>query len=412
MELRGTLIAAFALTASFMGLRATHAQTGDAAEASAPKRLLMHYMPWYEAPDTRGRWGEHWTGWQQQHDPEKLDGRGLPDIWSKFHPLIGPYDSTNAHVLECQLLQMKIAGIDGVIADWYGISSAADYPPIHNATQALFATAGRLGMEFAVCFEDRTVQFQLEHGQLDEGEIQAHFVETFTWMEEAWFGAEHYARVDGQPLVLTFGPIHVKDAEPWQAALGAVSPRPTLFALHHLWRSIGADGGFTWVHKDTWKGFPDDEAYVDRMQAVFDYTSSNPAEVITSVTPGFHDVYDTSYGYLPHRGGETLRESLAAAMASESDIAQLVTWNDYGEGTMFEPTHEFGYLFLEIVQEARAEEIGESFTFVASDLRLPARLFSLRNAGDVPSAQLDAISEALVQGDPALARELLVQAER
>ncbi|NBS55380.1 hypothetical protein EBT23_07505, partial [bacterium] len=26
------------------------------------KTLLMHYMPWYETPQGRGKWGSHWTG--------------------------------------------------------------------------------------------------------------------------------------------------------------------------------------------------------------------------------------------------------------------------------------------------------------------------------------------------------------
>ncbi len=75
---------------------------------------------------------------------------------------------------------------------------------------------------------------------------------------------------------------------------------------------------------------------------------------------------------------------------------QLVTWNDYGEGTMIEPTHEFGYTFLEIVQQARRKELGQAFTFTADDLRLPARLYALlRKKGTIPAAQLGVISDAL-----------------
>jgi Spy/CpxP family protein refolding chaperone len=31
------------------------------ASAGDNKRLLMHYMPWFESPDVRGFWGNHWT---------------------------------------------------------------------------------------------------------------------------------------------------------------------------------------------------------------------------------------------------------------------------------------------------------------------------------------------------------------
>jgi hypothetical protein len=49
----------------------------------------------------------------------------LPEIWSKFHPLIGLHDSTDPDALECQLLQMKLTGFIGVIVCWYGTSSTA-----------------------------------------------------------------------------------------------------------------------------------------------------------------------------------------------------------------------------------------------------------------------------------------------
>lgn len=126
------------------------------------KALLMHYMPWYKTPDVRGSWGSHWTGHQRQHDPDQTGEDGLPDIWSHYHPLIGLYDSTDRDVLECQLLQMKLAGVDGVVADWYGIAPHADYPEIHAATLALFAAAREAGMWFAVCYEDRSIQLLVD----------------------------------------------------------------------------------------------------------------------------------------------------------------------------------------------------------------------------------------------------------
>ena len=77
-----------------------------------------------------------------------------------------------------------------------------------------------------------------------------------------------------------------------------------------------------------------------------------------------------------------MRETLQAGMEGPWPMILLVTWNDYGEGTMIGPTYEFGYLFLEIIQEARRHEPGQTFRFTAADLRLPARLFQLRKSGD------------------------------
>jgi hypothetical protein len=377
--------------------------TPGVAGAAERKTVLMHYMPWYQTPDVSGRWGEHWTGWSKQHNPDALDENGQPDIWSHYRPLIGLYDSADEAVLECQLLQMKLAGIDGVIADWYGIARAADYPPIHAATQKLFAKAGELGMSFAVCYEDRTIEYLLKLGKLEEAAIGSHLAETFQWTDRAWFGADHYVRVDGRPLVLNFGPIFVKDGSAWDHGLAAAEPRPAFYALHHLWRGVGADGGFTWVHPDVWSGSPDADEIQRRLAATFGRVADDSRRIITSALPGFRDVYEHSHPVVEHRAGYTMRETMTAALRSPSPIVQLVTWNDYGEGTMIEPTHEFGYLFLEIIQELRRAEAGSAISFNSDDLRLPARLLELRRTqrGD---EGLDQIARDLASGRVAEAR--------
>ena len=52
-------------------------------------------------------------------DPEGgKDGRAT--LASHYHPIIGPYDSGDPDVLEYHALLMKLAGIDGVVIDWYG----------------------------------------------------------------------------------------------------------------------------------------------------------------------------------------------------------------------------------------------------------------------------------------------------
>ena len=73
--------------------------------------------------------------------------------------------------------------------------------------------------------------------------------------------------------------------------------------------------------------------------------------------PGFVDFYkDGGWGdglgwSIPHRGDTTLIETLDLALQSDVDMIQLATWNDYGEGTMFEPTVEFGFTFLSTLQK-------------------------------------------------------------
>jgi hypothetical protein len=383
-------------------------QPVETAPTSKPDRkiVMMHYMPWYTTPAVSGEWSGHWRGWRSQHHPDQTTTNGLPDIWSNYHPLIGVYDSSDPAVLECQLLEMKLAGVDGVIPAWQGIGQVADYPAIHRATCALFDACGKFGMKFAVCYEDRSVQLMVDWKELSPDQIPAHLAQTMQWMQKEWFTKPQYLPFHGRPLLLNFGPIYLTDKAVWDAAFNSIPTRPTFFALHHLWRKVGGDGGFTWIHHDPWEE-TDEQKIRQRIGEVFTYFSTNSDEVIVSAYPGFNDVYDQHLPSLDYRGGKTLQEAMEVAMAGPWPLIQLVTWNDYGEGTMIEPTHEFGYTFLEIVQQARRKASGGAFAFTADDLRLPARLLALRRKADVPTSELDHISQLLNNGACAEARRLL-----
>jgi hypothetical protein len=370
----------------------------ESATAPGRKTLMMHYMPWYTTPSISGEWSGHWRGWRSQHHPDQTTTNGLPDIWSHYHPLIGPYDSSDPDVLECQLLEMKLAGVDGVIPAWNGIGEVADYPSGHKATRALFDAAGRLGMKFAVCYEDRSIQLMVDWKKLQPDQITNHLAQTMQWMQKEWFTKPQYLQYHGHPLLLNFGPMYIKDKAVWDAAFNSISNRPSFYPLHHLWKPVGGNGGFTWVHYDPWEDTPTEARIRERIEEVFTYFSTNRDQVIVSAYPGFNDVYDQHLRSLDYRGGKTLQETLDVAMAGPWELIQLVTWNDYGEGTMIEPTHEFAYIFLEIVQQARRKEIGNSFAFTADDLRLPARLLALRKKGTIPRVKLDQIAELLNRG--------------
>ncbi len=362
------------------------------------KMVLMHYMPWYKTPEKRGAWGSHWTGHQREHNPDNIKENGLPDIWAHYHPLIGLYDSTDPDVVECHLLQMKLAGVHGVIADWYGIGNTADYPEIHEATQVLFDACAKLGMLFAVCYEDRTVQLKVEWKQLQPDQTTNHLAETFQWMQDNWFNQPHYVRLDDRPLVLNFGPIYLKEKDIWAEAMKGLPTKPHFFALHHLWRIAGADGGFTWIHHEPWDGPQDRDVVRTRIGEVFRYFTGNPDEVLVSAYPGYQDVYGANNAVLDHRNGDVLRDTLHVGLNGPWKIIQIATWNDYGESTMIEPTHEFGYTFLEIVQQSRIDEPGSTFKQTPDALRLPAQLLALRKSATADANRLDELSYLLAQG--------------
>ena len=149
--------------------------------------------------------------------------------------------------------------------------------------------------------------------------------------------------------------------------------------------------------------------------ASFDQKAGAWPAFVSTAFPRFHDFYaqagvGPSYGYLDDQGGNTLRETLSRAMTNASAIIQIATWNDFGEGTVIEPTvvgseptTEYGYTDLGIIQDFRRQYLDASFPYHTNDLSLAFRLYNLRkeygNTSAVVSAELDRIFANIISGN-------------
>ena len=138
-----------------------------------------------------------------------------------------------------------------------------------------------------------------------------------------------------------------------------------------------------------------------------------------SISSAFHDVIPSAGaqdygGYLGDRKGQTFRETLARALTNQSDIVQIVSWNDFGAGTMVEPTIEYGYRDLGILQELRRFHRDASFSYGTNDLTIPFRLYQLRTPAGTNltrKPQLDAVAQAVITGILDAARSQLEKLE-
>jgi len=117
----------------------------------------------------------------KQLKPNGVDGRRK--IAAHYYPEIGPYDSADDAVLEYQLLLMKLAGIDGVIVDWYGRTDHFDYALLHANTVKLAEYTQRLGLKFAVCYEDQTIPKLVAGGKVDSSAVVDHAVGEIKWLK-------------------------------------------------------------------------------------------------------------------------------------------------------------------------------------------------------------------------------------
>ena len=357
-----------------------------------PQTVYMHYMPWFETPATNsGKWGLHWT--MANQNPNIIDPTtGQRQIASHYYPLIGPYASSDPDVLEYHLLLMKYAGVDGVLIDYYG-QGGNDLPLLLRNTNALVPRTADVGLSFAVVFED---QFAT---------TLAAATANMKYVGDNYFSRPNYAQAAGKPLVLTFGPQKYQTPAAWTQILGALPTPPTFLTLWYQSQQAGSNaaGEFSWIYSDSTRGLTN-----------FDVVrSARLGFAGGSAWPGFNSFYAQGGWAGPtwkisrqNASGPMLTQTLTLASQYQSHLGfvQLVTMNDFGEGTQLEPTKENGFTDLVRVQQFTG------VPYTETELRLVYQLYLLRKqyAGNT-SAQttLDQAFQALVKLDVPTATTLL-----
>lgn len=363
--------------------------------------VLMHYMPWFESAPHDGQWGQHWT--MATANPDLTGADGLPDIAAHFHPLIGPYSSFDVDVLEYHALLMKYVGVDAAVIDWYGTHNVLDYGRLDEATEAFIAVLKSVGIDYALMYEDRTLA-NVPMSHIDAA--------TADWEHLAMrhFTDTAYFQVDDAPWVGVFGPIELENPAEWAAVFDNASIENV--RLHTLWGEQAdagpqASGEFAWV----WAGNG-----TDHFAAVETFTeaASAAAARVGIAYPGFEDYYapggwgDGLGWTIDPAEGQTFRDllSLATTHAQSLEALQIATWNDFGEGTMVEPTAEDGFARLLDLQAFAGVPYGLAELELIHELYLKRK----QNAGNPDvQADLDAVRGFLLRLDPDAAAARLAE---
>ncbi len=369
---------------------------------------MVYYMPWYTAKPYSGGWGWHWT--MDHFNPDLISASGERRIASWYYPLIGPYDSSDPAVLEYHVLLMKLAGIDGVIVDWYGSANFLDYGTNNQATMKLFQFARKAGLKFSICYEDQTIQHMIDDNYLAATDAISHAQREMLYLQTNFFSDPGYLRLKGQPVLLNFGPQHFMANSNWMDVFSvlAVTNQPSFFTEDN--RLPVGTGAFNWppmwMSQAPGTGGVLSGAALKGYLADFDQKAGAWPAFISSAFPRFHDIYQRAavrnyWGYLGDRHGDTLRETLSRGLTNSSAIVQIVTWNDFGEGSMVEPTEEYGFRDLGIVQDLRRQYLEPDFSRNTNDLAMALQFYNLRRqsmTNTVVSTELDRIFTNIVTG--------------
>lgn len=306
------------------------------------KPIYVHYMPWFQSPEISGYWGAHWT--MANKNPDRILSNGKRDIAAHYYPLIGPYDSNDPDYLEYALICIKLAGIDGILIDYYGKWNFNDYAQLLLASNAVIEMCQKVGLNFGLVYEDRTLQSIVNQGFSNKIDLARG---DMVYMEENYFKRDNYFKLNEKPVLLNFGPITLKTNEEWVDVFSAIETEINFFPLsyHPQYYDLTTtvNGVYAWVR----------EAQTEDL--------SNYAQQFDFFGGGalfeFREFYEeggwqaTNQSRLFNRNGALLRETLNNAKNTNSDFIQLITWNDWGEGTAIEPSLEYEYQQLEIIQD-------------------------------------------------------------
>ncbi|MEO1414672.1 MAG: glycoside hydrolase family 71/99-like protein [Bacteroidota bacterium] len=361
-----------------------------------PAKLYMHYMPWFNTKEFSGFWGYHWT--MLNKNPDRTLSNGNLEIASHYYPLIGPYDSSDPDVADYHLLLMKYAGIDGVLIDWYGSHDVNDFGINLDNSNVFIEGVERTGMKYGIVYEEFTAELVAENTNFTD--IDAARAD-MRYIKQNYFSSLNYITFNSRPLLLTFGPRYFRTASEWGQILRALDQTSSFFPLWNFTNLVGsgsAAGEFSWV---------DFSPNLDELASF--YQNNDKEDIIGSIYPGFHDFYEeggagSSFGYVPHNSGQTLTNTISTTVDAGVPVIQLVTWNDFGEGTMFEPTQEFGFQFLEQIQQLAG------VSYDKTDLERVYQYYLERkeNVGNAPAQEtLDEIFDALNTLDVTTADSLL-----
>lgn len=334
---------------------------------SVTKKVFAHLLPWFETPQSNtlnpGGWGEHWT--MVNENPNTI-ANGQRQIASWYYPSIGPYASGDTAVIDYQLLLMKLSGIDGVFIDWPGTGTDAgqgtDLPMAKHNTDVIVSRLARVGLKYAIVYEDNDLEYitnKIGQAQTD-----------MSYLNNNYFNDPDYEQLSSQPLLLDFGPQQLTTADDWDSAFSVLSATPSFFTISGNGQAGGeAIGQFAWVYQT---GIPSLTSF---------YGNNYTGVKMSAAYAGYNSFYAQGGGSGPTWVITPTLSNFQQTVAldleqTNNNYIQLVTWNDYGEGTMIEPTVQFGYNFLTTLQQS----LGVQSTLSQSDLQAVAQLYQLRQS--------------------------------
>ncbi len=371
------------------------------------KEVYAHFLTWFKTREFSGRW-EMWNSDYKQspHNPDVLLYNGRRDLAVTSHPLTGPYDSSDPDILEYQFLLMKLSGIDGIIVDWDG---RRINPYRHECLMTLLPYLERYKIKLMLCFEEWCGYWPKGTFQERAQEVKA-AQDELLWMIHTFVDQPFYGTVNGKKPILVFRKIPDQwftPAEWGQIASILTKDSLTLIFDPGAYQAFGkiVGGKYFWVGDFDPQTNSADLDWCKQMYSNFFRVKNERIKkelVFGGVSPGFDDSpvwgWGTGARKAPRYRGQRFDLTWTLSVENKADVIQVITWNDWNEGTQIEPCDAFGYQYLEMNKKYAAKYKGETDTVPNEALRIPFKIYTARKADFSDGDLLNTISRCLLEG--------------
>lgn len=319
-------------------------------ESVVPSRKVMaFYYPWYGNPLVSRRW-VHWP--EGGHNPDTVDAAGLPNLGAAHHPALGPYDSHDPRVIKQHLEWAEAAGIDVLIASWWGQGEFSD-----QALARLLDAAAETSVRISVYYE--AVPGSSENGALAD----------FRYLLSKYGEHPGFFKHEGEPVIFVYGrALGQLPYDIWQRVLETIKSE---YKVKFIADSLDARWAelFDGLHMYNPVGPLVGGSDMRRIYESLVWAAASQGKVSSvTVIPGYDDsnIGRTSVIVAPRRDGALYDELWGLALESRPDWVIITSFNEWHEGSEIEPSVEHGDHYLRSTAEwaARYKQASERTLWV------------------------------------------------
>ncbi len=260
--------------------------------------------------------------------------------WGKGSHIDIGYSSQDPGQVHRQVMDMISRGLDGLAVDWYGPDSYED-----------------LGVKLLLSEAEQhpgfTVFVEIDHGAVQWDSCYpgcsatTAFIQLATRVSSSFFSSPAYLKIGGRPVLREFG-MELHGPIDWNAIQAQVPGNPLILHRNANGFAVASSGGaFGWMEPKTLDNLPSGYDGTDEVDWFYSQASSKYSGMAAfgAAFKGFNDIMadwaPPGGRHIEQLCGQTWLRTFESinqvySVTRQLTAVQLVTWNDYEEGTEVE----------------------------------------------------------------------------